>query len=149
AFETLGQRQRNVQARQMQPAGEQTDEFLQGAERAEPAAERTASPDHEADQREGDEQQRDRIVEKTRQTLAGLQRLERAGDLDDGELPLHVPADVEQRKAQEAEAENPQAPGVDRNPARAGEDDAEQEQRDAQDGEVESALLPGQEPLRQ
>src|SRR6185369_1317500 len=107
--------------------GEAADEYLQGAEGAEPAAERAASPDHEADQGKGDEQQRDRVVEETRQPLAGLQRLEGAGDLDDGELPLDIPADVKQRKGQEAEAENPQPPGVDRNPAWAGEEDAEHE----------------------
>ena len=88
---------RNDELRDPQPARRRGDEFLQRAERAEPAAERAASPNDEGDQHEAPDQQRGRIVEEKAVIVAALGVTDDADERDDRQLRLRVPADETER----------------------------------------------------
>ena len=94
------------QLRNSEPTREIADEFLDRAERAEPAAERPAAPDNQRGQRESPEHQARRIVEQERQSALAERGAHEPDQGDDRQLRLRIPADEDQREGEKRAAED-------------------------------------------
>ncbi|MOA21822.1 hypothetical protein D3C78_1423360 [compost metagenome] len=81
------------------------EQLLQGAERAEPAAEHAASPEQDAGGGEGPEDEQHRVDEEQFPTEAFEQRMDEGQHVDHRQLPQAVPADIHQGEQQVATAQ--------------------------------------------
>ena len=142
ALEPRVQRRAHAQWLDARELRELAHELLQRAERTQPAAERAASPRDERDRDEGPQQHRHRVVQEEAQSAAGHQRLHERGDVDDGQLPLRIPADEHQREHEVGGAKAREPARVRRDPARSREHHREHGEAHAGDGEIPRARPP-------
>ena len=133
---------------QPQALGDQAQQFLEGAERAQPATERAAPPDKQRDAHESPEHDGHRVGEKEVCAAAADHGFDQGREVHDRELPLRGKADPAEREHQVGDSEARQPAGFGAQPGLSCQRDRQDQQPGHQDHQVDSALLPGFQPLR-
>ncbi|MNT08553.1 hypothetical protein D3C72_1432980 [compost metagenome] len=132
----------DLQLAHAQALGDAVGEFLQGAERAQPAAERTPVPEHHGDRGGAPQDEHQRVHQEVLPAEIRAQGREERQHVDDGQLRLAVPADPEQRERQERQAQPVVQEGAGGKLVLEEEDADQHRQRNGQDGDLASLALP-------
>ncbi|MNF55206.1 hypothetical protein D3C84_366600 [compost metagenome] len=129
-----------------QALGDPAEDFLQGAEGAEPAAEQAAAPEEQADEGEAPEDEDQRVHQENADIEAVPQGLQQGEDIHHRQLALGVEPDEYQGEQQETGAKKVKAAAVRADAMLEDEQAAEQDQRADQQGDLPPAFLPHAQP---
>ncbi|CAM4107566.1 hypothetical protein ACMU6081_27640 [Achromobacter mucicolens] len=132
----------DLQLTHAQPPRDAVGQFLQRAERAQPAAERAAVPEHHGDGGGAPQDEHQRVHQEVFPAEIGAQGREERQHVHDGQLRLAVPADPEQREGKEGQAQAVVQQRARRELVLKEEDAYKHRQGDGQDGDLAGLAVP-------
>ncbi len=144
--QALLQRDRRVPLRHAQRAGELAEQFLQRAERAQPAAEHAAPDQHHRDERVAGDDDHQRLGKVETNPGVIERRPHIVHDIDDRELHAGGPAEPDQNNQQESSAHEPVGDARARQRRLEDEDQSEHRQEHGQNRNVDPRVAPGLDP---